>query len=183
MKRAHPHTETHASLPHDTPLRETHVFGRYFSKLPTGKPDSAWKPEAKNLRTIPNVISGAAHRHCGKLYIAERRNARQGEKLFVQERRNVLEHRKTGARLVFWQRKRWNVGRDIPILEEMEKFRQQQGEPGRKSPHWRMGHFAIRRTGEGHTDKTIVWIKETFVNKNLLKEVPHGYHGKEAAED
>jgi hypothetical protein len=77
----------------------------------------------------------------------------------------------------------WDVGRDIPTLEEMETFRQQQGEPGRKSPHWRMGHFAIRRTGEGHTDKTIVWIKETFVNKNLLKEVPHGYHGKEAAED
>jgi hypothetical protein len=71
----------------------------------------------------------------------------------------------------------WDVGRDIPTEAEMETYRQQHGEPGRKSPHWRMGHFAIRRTGEGHTDKKIVWIKETFVNKNLLKEVPTGYHG------
>jgi hypothetical protein len=71
----------------------------------------------------------------------------------------------------------WDVGCDIPTEAEMETYRQQHGEPGRKSPHWRMGHFAIRRTGEGHTDKKIVWIKETFVNKNLLKEVPTGYHG------
>ena len=67
----------------------------------------------------------------------------------------------------------WDVGRDIPTLEEMETFRRQLGEPGRKSPHWRMGYFAIRRTGEGRAGKTIVWIKESFVNKNLLKEVPH----------
>jgi hypothetical protein len=76
----------------------------------------------------------------------------------------------------------WDVGRDIPTLEEMETFRRRQGEPGRKSPHWRMGHFAIRHVGKGHADKVIVWVRETFVNKNLLKEVPHGYHGKEPAD-
>jgi hypothetical protein len=71
----------------------------------------------------------------------------------------------------------WDVGRDIPTPEEMESFRQQSCEPGRKSPHWRMGHFAIRHTGEGRTETTIVWIGDTFVNKKLLKEVPTGYHG------
>jgi hypothetical protein len=71
----------------------------------------------------------------------------------------------------------WDVGRDIPTQEEMEAFRQQSGEPGRKSPHWRMGHFAIRHIGEGRTNTTIVWIGDTFVNKALLKEVPTGYHG------
>ena len=76
----------------------------------------------------------------------------------------------------------WDVGRDIPTLEEMESLRQQ-GEAGRKSPHWRMGHFALRHTGEGRVDKKVVWIKETFINKNLLKEVPHGYHDKEKIGD
>jgi len=76
----------------------------------------------------------------------------------------------------------WDVGRDIPTMEEMESLRQQ-GEAGRKSPHWRMGHFALRHTGEGRVDKKVVWIKETFINKNLLKEVPHGYHDKEKAGD
>ena len=75
----------------------------------------------------------------------------------------------------------WAVGRDIPTLEEMEALRQQ-GESGRKSPHWRMGHFAIRRTGEGRANSTVVWIKESFVNKNLLQEMPHGYHDKEQAD-
>jgi hypothetical protein len=77
----------------------------------------------------------------------------------------------------------WDVGRDIPTLEEMETFRQQQGEPGRKSPHWRTGHFAIRLTGEGRSVPVIRWIKETFVNKDLWKEVPTGYHGGETADD
>ena len=72
----------------------------------------------------------------------------------------------------------WEIGKDIATPDEMETFRQQ-GEAGRKSPHWRMGHFAIRHTGEGRTVPIIRWIKESFVNKNLLKEVPHGYHGKE----
>ena len=72
----------------------------------------------------------------------------------------------------------YDVGRDIPALEEMEVLRQQRGEPGRKSPHWRIGHCRICRTEEGHPD-SVVWIKETFVNKNLLKEVPTGFYGKE----
>ena len=75
----------------------------------------------------------------------------------------------------------WELGRDIPTPEEMESLRQQHGEPGRKSPHWRMGHFAIRHTGEGRTVPVIRWINEVFVNKDLWKEVPHGYHG--AAEE
>jgi hypothetical protein len=74
----------------------------------------------------------------------------------------------------------WDVGRDIPTQDEMQTFRYQQEEPGHKSPHWRMGHFAIRHTGHGHADTTVVWIKETFVNKDLLHKVPHGYHGKES---
>jgi hypothetical protein len=77
----------------------------------------------------------------------------------------------------------WDVGRDIPTEEEMEILRQQHGEPGRKSPHWRMGHFAIRRTGEGHTNKKIVWINETFINKDLWKKVPTGYHDDEAVDE
>jgi hypothetical protein len=75
----------------------------------------------------------------------------------------------------------WEIGRDIPTQEEMEILRQQHGEPGRKSPHWRMGHFAIRHTGEGRSIPVIRWIKETFINKDLWKEVPTGYHG--AAEE
>ena len=70
----------------------------------------------------------------------------------------------------------WELGRDIPTPEEMETLRQQHGEPGRKSPHWRMGHFAIRHTGEGRSVPVIRWINETFVNKDLWNKVPHGYH-------
>ena len=40
------------SLVHNAPLTGNAVFTRIFSKLPTGKPDGTWKPEAKNLRTI-----------------------------------------------------------------------------------------------------------------------------------
>ena len=71
----------------------------------------------------------------------------------------------------------WDIGRDIPTEEEMKTIRQQTGEPGKKSPHWRMGHFAIRLTGEGRSVPVIRWIKETFVNKDLWNKVPHGYHG------
>ena len=71
----------------------------------------------------------------------------------------------------------WDVGWDVPTEEEIKTLRQQHGEPGRKSPHWRMGHFAIRHTGEGRSIPVIRWINEVFVNKNLLKEVPTGYHG------
>ena len=71
----------------------------------------------------------------------------------------------------------WDVGKSIPTREEMATFREQHGEPGRKSPHWRMGHFAIRHTGEGRSVPVIRWIKETFINKDLWKEVPTGYHG------
>jgi len=73
----------------------------------------------------------------------------------------------------------WELGRDIPTPEEMETLREQHGEPGRKSPHWRMGHFAIRHTGEGRSIPILCWINETFVNKDLWKEVPTGYYGKE----
>jgi len=71
----------------------------------------------------------------------------------------------------------WDVGWDVPTEEEMKILRQQHGEPGRKSPHWRMGHFAIRHTGEGRSIPVIRWINEVFVNKDILKEVPTGYHG------
>ena len=74
----------------------------------------------------------------------------------------------------------WELGRDIPTPEEMETLRQQRGEPGRKSPHWRMGHFAIRHTGEGRSVPVVRWIREAFVNKDLWKEVPHGYYGNES---
>ena len=73
----------------------------------------------------------------------------------------------------------WELGRDIPTPEEMKTLREQHGEPGRKSPHWRMGHFAIRHTGEGRSVPILCWINETFVNKDLWKEVPTGYYGKE----
>lgn len=73
----------------------------------------------------------------------------------------------------------WEIGRDIPTPEEMEAMRAESGEPGRKSPHWRMGHFAFRYIGEGRSERVLRWIRETFVNKDLWKEVPHGYHGKE----
>ena len=74
----------------------------------------------------------------------------------------------------------WEVGRDIPTPDEMAAFREQSGEAGRKSPHWRNGYWAIRRTGEGRSIPVVRWIRETFVNKDLWKEVPHGYYGKEA---
>jgi hypothetical protein len=45
-----------------------------------------------------------------------------------------------------------------------------------------MGHFVIRRVGKGYTDKAVVWIKESFVNKYLPKEISHGYHGRELAD-
>jgi len=77
----------------------------------------------------------------------------------------------------------WDIGRDIPTPEEMETLRQQTGEFGRKSPHWRTGYFALRHTGEGRSVPVVRWIKETFVNKNLLKEVPHGYYDKEKTDD
>jgi hypothetical protein len=73
----------------------------------------------------------------------------------------------------------WEVGKDIPTPEEMEAFRKQAGEPGKKSPHWRTGYFAIRHTGEGRSVPVVRWIKESFVNKTLLKEVPTGFYGKE----
>ena len=77
----------------------------------------------------------------------------------------------------------WEIGRDIPTLEEMKTLREQHGKPGRKSPHWRMGYFAIRHTGEGRSVPILCWINETFVNKDLWKEVPTGYYGKEKVED
>jgi hypothetical protein len=76
----------------------------------------------------------------------------------------------------------WDVGKDIPTPEEMATLRQQHGEPGRKSPHWRMGHFAIRHTGEGRSVPVLRWINETFVNKDLWKEVPTGYYGGETTD-
>lgn len=77
----------------------------------------------------------------------------------------------------------WDVGRDLPTAEEMEALREQQGVPGRKSPHWRSGYVAVRYTGKGRSIPVLTRIKETFVNKDLLKEVPHGYHGREAVEE
>jgi len=77
----------------------------------------------------------------------------------------------------------WDIGKGIPTEEEMVILRQQHGEPGRKSPHWRMGHFAIRLTGEGRSVPVLRWINETFINKDLWKEVPTGYHGEEKACD
>jgi hypothetical protein len=75
----------------------------------------------------------------------------------------------------------WEIGKKNATSEEVEAFRQQ-GEAGRKSPHWRMGHFAIRHTGEGRSTPVIRWIKKTFINENLLKEMPHGYHGVEESD-
>lgn len=74
----------------------------------------------------------------------------------------------------------WSVGQDIPTPEEMAALREQTdaGESGRKSPHWRMGHFAIRYTGEGRSIPVVTWIKEAFVNKDLYRKMPTGYHGK-----
>lgn len=77
----------------------------------------------------------------------------------------------------------WDVGRDLPTSEEMEALRVQQGVPGRKSPHWRSGHVAIRYTGPGRSIPILTRIKETFVNKDLLREVPHGYHGSQPTEE
>jgi hypothetical protein len=77
----------------------------------------------------------------------------------------------------------WDVGRDIPTPEEMETLRQQAGEHGRKSPHWRTGYFAIRHTGEGRSVPVIRWIRETFVNKDLWKEIPQGYYGEEVTDE
>jgi len=74
----------------------------------------------------------------------------------------------------------WELGRDVPTPEEMEAFRKQAGESGRKSPHWRTGYFAIRHTGEGRSVPVIRWIREAFVNKDLWKTVPHGYYGNES---
>jgi len=74
----------------------------------------------------------------------------------------------------------WELGRDIPTPEEMEAFRKQAGESGRKSPHWRTGYFAIRHTGEGRSVPVVRWIREAFVNKDLWKTVPHGYYGNES---
>ena len=73
----------------------------------------------------------------------------------------------------------WNLGRNIPTPEEMEEFREQSGEVGRKSPHWRIGHFRKLRPEDENSPPVITWVRETFVNKDLLKEVPHGYYGKE----
>lgn len=77
----------------------------------------------------------------------------------------------------------WDVGRDLPTAEEMETLREQHGVPGRKSPHWRNDHVAIRYTGQGRTIPVLTRIKGALVNKDLLKEIPHGYHGKETADD
>ena len=77
----------------------------------------------------------------------------------------------------------WDIGKGIPTEAEMVILRQQHGEPGRKSPHWRMGHFAIRLTGEGRSVPVLRWINETFVNKDLWQEVPTGYHGDEKTDD
>ena len=74
----------------------------------------------------------------------------------------------------------WELGRDIPTPEEMEAFREQSGEPGRKSPHWRIGHFRKLKPEDENAPPIITWVRETFVNKDLLKEVPHGYYGKES---
>ena len=72
----------------------------------------------------------------------------------------------------------WDLGRDIPTPEEMEAMRSG-GEPGRKSPHWRIGHAAIYHTGQGRTVPVLKWIDDIFVNKDLYEKVPHGYHGAE----
>jgi len=70
----------------------------------------------------------------------------------------------------------WELGRDIPTPEEIAAFREHGGEPGRKSPHWRNTYLAARHTKKG---PVVTRIKETFVNKELLKEIPTGYYGKE----
>ena len=73
----------------------------------------------------------------------------------------------------------WDVGRDIPLPEEIERVRRE-GEAGRKSPHLRIGHAAIYHTGKDRQIPVIRWVDTIFVNKDIAEKVPHGYHGADS---
>jgi hypothetical protein len=69
----------------------------------------------------------------------------------------------------------WDIGKDIPTPEEIEEMRANH-ERGMITPHFRMGHFAIRYKGPGGMFPEVTWVRETFVNKDLIHKVPQGYY-------
>lgn len=85
----------------------------------------------------------------------------------------------------FWERAKnngmygWDVGKNIPTLDELEEFQANGTFRGKVVPHFRNGFFAIRWTGKGRTIAKMVWIRETIVNKHLATKLPEGYYGKE----
>lgn len=89
----------------------------------------------------------------------------------------------------FWERAKnngmygWDVGKNLPTLEELEEYKANGTFRGKNVPHFRNGSFAIRWTGKGRTIAKIVWIRETIVNKHLATQLPEGYYGEEETPD
>lgn len=76
----------------------------------------------------------------------------------------------------------FDVGPDIPTREEFQKQveeNQLAEQQGRKRPHKRCAYLGWRWTGHrGAQIPKLTWIKEAFINKGLLTEIPQGFHDK-----
>jgi hypothetical protein len=76
----------------------------------------------------------------------------------------------------------WDLGRDLPDTDQIEKMRKEAIERGVVSPHWRSPHFSRRLIGTGEKKhKEWRFISGSFVNKDMLLSVPQGYYDKDVA--
>jgi hypothetical protein len=74
----------------------------------------------------------------------------------------------------------WDVGKNLPDAEQIEQMRKDAINAGMKAPHWRNPHF--RRIVIGNKEdgnKEWRFVSGSFVNKDMMLEVPHGYYDKE----
>ena len=73
----------------------------------------------------------------------------------------------------------WDIGKNLPNEDQIEQMRKDAIERGVISPHWRNPHFSRRIIGKREEGKR-EWrfVSGTFVNKDMMAEIPQGYYDK-----
>lgn len=76
----------------------------------------------------------------------------------------------------------FDLGPDIPTQEEVQKMiaeNELAEQQGRKRPHKRCAYLGWRWVGHKGAQKLkLTWIKEAFINKDLLTAIPQGFRDK-----
>jgi len=73
-----------------------------------------------------------------------------------------------------------HVGKNLPDVEQIERMRNDAINAGMKAPHWRNPHFSCRLIGKKESgNKEWRFVSGSFINKDKMLEVPHGYYDKE----